>query len=44
MMKKWCIGILMVILFTLSSQVDIKANTEHEEELPGMTEENGGSI
>lgn len=43
-MKKWCIGILVVIIFTLSSQIDTKASNEDNEELPGMTEEIGGSV
>ena len=42
-MKKWCIG-LLVIMFILSSQIDIKASNEDNEELPGMSEENDGSI
>lgn len=42
-MKKWCIG-LLVIVFVLSNQIDIKASNEDNEELPGLSEEIGGSI
>lgn len=42
-MKKWFVGIL-VIVFILSSQIDIKASNEDNEELPGMSEEIEGSV
>ena len=42
-MKKWFVGML-VIVFILSSQIDIKANTDDEEKLPGMKEEIDGSL
>ena len=42
-MKKWFVGIL-VIVFVLSNQTEIKANNDDEEKLPGMSEENDGSI
>ncbi len=42
-MRGWCIG-LLVIVFVLSNQIDIKASNEGNEELPRMSEEIEGSV
>ena len=42
-MEKWFVGIL-IIVFILSSQIDIKASNEDNEELPEMSEEIEGCI